>query len=178
MRGVIVVDVGKCLGCRSCEVRCAVEHSRSKTLHDAVRESPVPRPRVRVEPVDALAVPLHCRHCEDAPCVKVCPSGALEKPAAEEPVRVGSDRCVGCGWCVIACPFGVIAMDEAGRAVINCDLCLERLRRDEPPACVEGCPTGALQLKSLEEVPPAEREGYLTGIPGGSGTAARRSGRE
>jgi carbon-monoxide dehydrogenase iron sulfur subunit len=179
MKGVIVIDVEKCLGCKSCQLQCALEHSRSKALHHAIRERPAPRARVRVEAVDDLAIPLQCHHCEDAPCVKVCPSHALEKAGADEPVLITNERCIGCTWCIIACPFGVIAMDDTGKAVINCDLCLERLGDKKLPACVEGCLTKALQFKSLSEVTSEKRRRYLTSIVHGDGasppTSRRRS---
>ena len=164
MKGVIVVDVEKCLGCKSCQLQCALEHSRSKNLHEAIHEYPPPRWRITVEAVDDLAAPRQCRHCEDAPCVQVCPSQALSKPAADGPVMLDGDRCIGCSLCVTACPFGGIAMDDVAGAVIKCDFCLARLEEDRLPACVEGCPTNALQFKRLEEVAPEKRKKYLTGI--------------
>ncbi|MEI6633972.1 MAG: 4Fe-4S dicluster domain-containing protein [Chlamydiota bacterium] len=167
MKGVIVIDVEKCLGCRSCQVQCALEHSHSKNLVEAIRERPAPRARVRVEAVDGLAVPLQCRHCEDAPCVRVCPSHALEKPGIDDPVSVTNERCIGCSLCILACPFGVIDMDVTGKAIVNCDLCVERLKNDRLPACVEGCPTKALQFKSLKDVSSGKRRKYLTAIARG-----------
>jgi anaerobic carbon-monoxide dehydrogenase iron sulfur subunit len=167
MKGVIVIDVEKCLGCRSCQVQCALEHSRSKELVGAIRELPSPRARVRVEAVDGRAVPLQCRHCEDAPCVRVCPSHTLEKPGVDDPVSVTNERCIGCGLCILACPFGVIDMDATGKAVVNCDLCVARLHTDRLPACVEGCPTKALQFKSLKDVSSQKRRKYLTTIARG-----------
>lgn len=164
MKGAIVIDIEKCLGCRSCQVRCAVAHSRSKELFAAVLERPVPRARVRVEAVDGLAVPLQCRHCEDAPCVRVCPSRALEKTGADEPVSIEERRCIGCGLCVIACPFGVIEMGTAGTGVVHCDLCVERLRSGGIPACVEGCPTKALRFTTLDDEASGKRRKYLTSI--------------
>lgn len=167
MKGVIVIDIERCLGCKSCQVQCAIEHSRSKRLEEAIRELPAPRARVRVEAVDGLAVPLQCRHCEDAPCVRVCPSRALEKAGVEDPVTVTNERCIGCALCVLACPFGLIEMDAAGGSVINCDLCAARLKDGRPPACVEGCPTKALRFKELKDVSSEKRAKYLTAIARG-----------
>lgn len=167
MKGIIVVDVEKCLACRSCQVQCAVEHSRARELVAAIRERPAPRARVRVEAVDGLAVPLQCRHCADAPCVRVCPSRALEKAGPDDPVSVVNERCIGCRLCVLACPFGLIDMDESGNAVVNCDLCVERLKRDRLPACVEGCPTKALRFMDLKDVSSEKRMKYLTSIARG-----------
>ena len=170
MKGVIVIDIEKCLGCKSCQIQCALEHSQSKDLYKAIYEYPPPKGRVTVEVVDDLITPLQCRHCEDAPCVKVCPSRAIEKSGGDEPVLIDNERCIGCEWCIIVCPFGVISMDSASKAVINCDLCIERLKEDKVPACVEGCPTKALQFKSLKEVTSEKRRKYLTSIVQGDNT--------
>lgn len=152
MKGVIYIDLERCLACRSCEVECAVAHSGAKVLEQAVREDPQPQPRVRVEGAEEFAVPLQCRHCEEAPCVAICPTGAMEKLGPQEPVVIDTERCIGCKWCILVCPFGVLQMDRAGKVIIKCDLCLERIEAGEEPACVVACPTGALQYLSIEEV--------------------------
>ena len=144
MKGMIVVRVDRCLGCNSCRVACAVEHSASKNLLGAIGESPAPRARVRVEPGPGFAVPLQCRHCEDAPCVLVCPTKALHRNSDQGPVLVEAGRCIGCKFCVVVCPFGVIESSPDGKAVVKCDLCTERTEAGKPPACVAACPTGAL----------------------------------
>lgn len=152
MPKVIVVDIEKCMGCKSCELQCAVAHSASKELTSAIQESPRPRHRVTVIAVGEMAVPLQCRHCEDAPCVAICPTGALQKPNPEGPVTIDQDLCIGCKSCLLVCPFGVISLGPEGKSLIKCDMCMERLEAGQPPACVEACPTGALQLKDVEEL--------------------------
>ncbi|MGQ9629265.1 MAG: 4Fe-4S dicluster domain-containing protein [bacterium] len=149
---MIHIEVSKCLACKSCELECAVSHSRSESLYEAVRNGERPQKRIVVESIGALSIPLQCRHCEDAPCVAVCPTGAMEKLGTEEPVLIREERCIGCKACVAVCPFGVIYMSNEGRAVVKCDLCIDRLERGERPACVMGCPTGAIQFKSVEEI--------------------------
>lgn len=151
MKKVIYIDVEKCLGCRSCELECAVAHSAAKSLLGALREEPRPRPRVQVETAEGFIVPLQCRHCEDAPCVAVCPSGALKKLGPEQPVIFQEERCIGCMTCVVACPFGLIRPDR-DRSVLKCDFCIERQEEGLEPACVSACPTGAIQVRSLDEV--------------------------
>jgi len=161
---VIAVEIEKCMGCRSCELACAVAHSASKQLATAIRERPRPQHRVTVMPVRDLAVPLQCRHCEDPPCVAVCPTGALQKTETEGAVLIDADKCIGCKACILVCPFGVIALSEDGHAIIKCDLCVERLEQGEEPACVAACPTRALSLKTVEEVAAAHRERSLGDI--------------
>jgi len=151
MKRQIYVDIEKCLGCKSCEVACAVAHSQSKDLWLAIAERPLPQARVRVEAAEGFAIPLHCRHCEDAPCVQVCPTHAMSRADADEPVICNASRCIGCTLCVLVCPFGVLRMNRSGKAIVKCDLCIELLREGQNPACVTACPTHAIRLISAEE---------------------------
>lgn len=152
MKGVIVVNVEKCLACKSCETACAVAHSKSKNLFEAIRERPLSQPRITVEQAESFSIPLQCRHCENAPCVTICPTKAIEKMGVEEPVIIKDSSCIGCKWCILVCPFGVLKMGREGKVVIKCDLCVERLEEDQLPACVESCPTQAIQYKSIDEI--------------------------
>ncbi|MCK4419737.1 4Fe-4S dicluster domain-containing protein [Candidatus Aerophobetes bacterium] len=161
MNYVITVNVDKCLGCRSCEMACAVAHSNSKELFTAIGEEPLPQYRVTVESVGEIVLPLQCRHCEDAPCVTVCPTHALEKAGPGGPVIIKEELCIGCKWCILICPFGVIGMNREGKAAIKCDLCQERTGEGEQPACVEACPTGALSFEKIEEVIKEKKRKFL-----------------
>ena len=152
MSKTIVTDIEKCVACKGCEIACALEHSASKRLEEAVRESPAPQSRVAVLANDRYSVPLQCRHCEDAPCIFVCPTLAMHRQAVGSPVLIDRDKCIGCRACLVACPFGAIDMARDGRAVVKCDLCLERSLRGEQPACVESCPTGAMRLCETEDL--------------------------
>jgi Fe-S-cluster-containing dehydrogenase component len=103
-----------------------------------------------------------CRHCEDAPCVVVCPSKALEKSGSEQPVMVSADRCIGCKLCMLVCPFGVILFNQDKKAAFKCDICLQRQAAGKPPACVAACKSGSLQLVSLEEFTRKKRQQAAT----------------
>jgi carbon-monoxide dehydrogenase iron sulfur subunit len=164
MKGMIIVDVDKCNACKSCEIACAVEHSISKDLYQAIHEEPAPRARVSVQKGISFSVPLQCRQCANAPCVALCPTDALYREDQESPVLLNEEKCIGCDWCVLACPFGVIRMDEGRKIIIKCDQCFERVQRGELPACVSACPTGALTFKELEKVREERRDGYLVEI--------------
>ena len=154
----IVADPKRCLACRTCELACALAHAAAEDLLEAIRAEGA-RPRIYIESAGRLAVPLQCRHCEDAPCVRVCPSGALWRPDDAGPVLVQQDRCIGCAFCVEACPFGVIRVarqvradaSENGLVVIKCDLCQQRQAAGLPPACVTSCPVRALSFEAVEE---------------------------
>lgn len=146
MKLLILIDSRKCLGCRSCEIACAVEHSKSKELVEAIKESPRPQYRIQLESLEDICVPLHCRHCEAAPCVQVCPTRAIKKEKLDSPVVIDDKICVGCSFCIIVCQYGIPRLSKEGRALIKCDLCIERLEKGDVPACVFACPTGAIKF--------------------------------
>jgi len=146
----IVADPTKCLACRACEVACALSHADSDDLAEAIFKQGA-TPRIYIELAGEVAVPLQCRHCEDAPCVRVCPSGALSRPSKAEPVLVDQERCIGCAFCVQACPFGVIRIASNDKVVIKCDLCVERQGEGLEPACVTACPVGALVFADVDD---------------------------
>jgi len=123
---------------------CAVEHSNAKELAAAVLACERVGSAVSITACQGRAVPIHCNHCDDAPCVIVCPTGAISRRSPDDPVLVDKDRCIGCRMCVQACPFGVIVMNPSGRGAAKCDLCVARQRQGRDPACAEACPTGAL----------------------------------
>jgi carbon-monoxide dehydrogenase iron sulfur subunit len=152
MGKTIIVDIEKCLACKSCEIACAIAHSKSKILEEAIEEQPTPQTRVAVEAAGELAVPLQCRHCEDAPCISVCPTQAIHRHEADGPVLIEQEKCIGCKFCLMACPFGVIDVSTDGKIIIKCDLCIERTKAGQEPACVEACPTGALKLADEKDL--------------------------
>lgn len=156
----ILVEVSRCLGCKSCALACAVEHSHSKSLFGAVAERPLPRPRVFVEAADGVKAPLQCRHCEDAPCVSVCVYGAMRQEKGRGVVQHLREKCLGCWMCAMVCPFGVIAREEERKIAVKCDRCPDR----EKPACVEACPTKALVFAEVETAEKAKRKKFLKGM--------------
>jgi len=151
MAKFIVVDETRCLSCGQCMISCALAHGESDTLVQAVTEGEALQPRVHVEPAGEYGMPMQCRHCTDAPCMAICPSGAIDRASDDAPVLIDQDRCIGCSYCMIACPFGVIEMVRDGKAAVKCDLCIERTEAGEAPACVEGCPTGALSFQEMND---------------------------
>lgn len=152
MSKVIVTDIQKCVACKTCEIACALEHSTSKKLEEAVLESPAPQSRVSVLANGTYSVPLQCRHCEDAPCIMVCPTRAMHRGQIGEPVLIDRELCIGCRACIMACPFGSIEMSRGGRAVVKCDLCIERSAHGQEPACVSSCPTNAMRCCDPRDV--------------------------
>jgi anaerobic carbon-monoxide dehydrogenase iron sulfur subunit len=136
-----------CIGCRLCEVHCAVQHSKSGDIVKAFRrETPRPQSRLVVEEHENLSFGIQCRHCEDPICVFSCISGAMQRNP-DGTVLPDKDRCVGCWTCVMVCPYGAIKRSPGDEHVAQkCDMCPGL----EVPACVANCPNGALTLEETK----------------------------
>ncbi len=162
---IVFIDPTRCVGCRSCEIACAVEHSMSKDLFTAIKEYPKPLKRIRVVYLWDLGLPspLNCRHCEQAPCVEVCPTRALYRDK-DGAVMLDPLKCIGCLTCAVACPFGIPELDIFNKIMYKCDLCPDRRAKGLPPACVEACPTGALMYGTVEEVMKKRKEAVIRSI--------------
>lgn len=149
----------KCLSCHQCEMACAVQHSISGNIYSAISEPIPPQSRIFVESdySDAVSVPNKCRHCNPAPCINSCPSGALNRDNDSGVVLLDENKCISCRNCLINCPFGVITFRKSnkcnnGRVVsIKCDECIERTRQSKLPACVDACKSGALQFTEIDD---------------------------
>lgn len=139
MNRFIIADSAKCIGCRTCEVACVVSHQENQ---DCAAISPKAfSARIRVVKSGAFTTAVTCHHCEDAPCANVCPVGAISRVSGA--VFVEQSLCIGCKSCMLACPFGAmdVKVHDAQVQALKCDLCLHR---ENGPACVEACPTQAL----------------------------------
>lgn len=141
---VLYSDLELCLGCKSCEIACAIEHSKDGTLESAIREGI--KPRISVVYVGA-PVPVTCMHCQEAPCMEICPTHAIGRNNGA--VIVDSSKCIGCRACAIVCPYGAVFV---GKVANKCDLCVDRVKTGRKPACVESCPVGALKFEKIEDI--------------------------
>jgi formate dehydrogenase iron-sulfur subunit len=97
-----------------------------------------------------------CKHCERAGCLEACPTGAILRTEIGS-VYIQPDVCNGCGYCVSACPFGVVARREDDGRAWKCTLCYDRQKGGMIPACAKACPTASIQFGELGESPPARR---------------------
>ncbi len=99
-----------------------------------------------------------CKHCANAPCLEACPTGAIIRTEFDT-VYVQQDICNGCGYCIVACPFGVIARDEQGdHTAHKCTLCYDRLKDGLEPACAKACPTDSIVFGEVEQLKQQARE--------------------
>jgi len=145
---VIGVYLDRCTGCKTCELYCAVERgSNGKTLLKAVQEVPLPQSRIRLEGDNTVPLPVQCRHCLEAPCLKACLTGALTRDPKSNLVIVQEDRCLACWTCTMFCPYGVIFPWPERKLALKCDRCVYM----ESPVCLEVCPCQALELVDLDD---------------------------
>lgn len=162
MEKIIVVNIEKCMGCHSCELACAVSHSKAGTLAEMIQNGERPGSRIVIEAIDRKPVPVNCSHCETALCMIVCPSGAIQRKGDKEPVIIDPEKCIGCRLCVQACPFGMVILNPEGKGVIKCDLCIERLEDGKEPACVSACPASALRYLEGNEAGKVKRKNWAS----------------
>lgn len=102
--------------------------------------------------VYAYYLSIACNHCSDPACVKACPTGAHHKRTEDGLVVINTDKCIGCGNCAKACPYGAPELDEKAHKMTKCDACLNRLEQGLQPICVEACPQRALEFGDIEEL--------------------------
>lgn len=135
----IEFEIDKCLACRSCEIACAIEHSKSKDIYKAHLEDDKPVQRRNLKKIGSKCFTISCYHCEDALCIEACITSAIRKNENGE-VICDSQKCIGCGMCIMVCPFGAIKLKET--YIVKCDMCPDR---KDSYACIEACPTKALK---------------------------------
>lgn len=165
----VLVDTTLCVGCRACEAACSeanrlpepvmpgeeavFERTRTTDSRTYTVVNRHPNPTGDGAP---RFVKTQCMHCVTPACASACPVRALEKTPGG-PVAYHPDRCIGCRYCMVACPFGVpkFEYEKPLPSVQKCSFCIDRLRQGKLPACTQVCPTGALKFgkrKALLEV--------------------------
>ena len=144
-RAGFVVDLRRCVGCHACSVSCKTENA-------------IPlggfRTRVRYlehpEKETLSFLPMICMHCQDAPCLKACPTEAVTR-LNDGRVVIDQDKCCGMKACIAACPYGAIYIDAKSGRADKCDMCTHRTSLDMDPACVASCPTQTLRFGDLAD---------------------------
>ncbi|MFA9440200.1 4Fe-4S dicluster domain-containing protein [Uliginosibacterium sp. sgz301328] len=153
MNRFVITEPSKCIGCRTCEVACAMAHPLDE---DTALTPQNFSPRLTVQRIGSITTAVMCRQCDDAPCAKACPVNAIV--FAHDSVQVVQSRCIGCKSCVVACPYGAMnvvnvtapaqpqtffASRRAKSEAQKCDLCIDRA---DGQACITACPTNAIRL--------------------------------
>jgi sulfite dehydrogenase (quinone) subunit SoeB len=165
----LVIDLDTCVGCHACAVACK-EWNVGGMAAPLTDENPYGADphgvwfnRVHSYTIDALNdqpettlhFPRSCLHCEQAPCVTVCPTGASYKRAEDGIVLIDEDKCIGCKLCSWACPYGAREYSQVEGVMKKCTLCVDRIYNEHipeesrQPACVQACPTRARHYGDL-----------------------------
>jgi Fe-S-cluster-containing dehydrogenase component/formate-dependent nitrite reductase membrane component NrfD len=160
------IDLRKCIGCHACTIACKAEH-----------EIPVGVNRCWVKTVEKgtfpdarrLFFPVLCNQCEDAPCVRICPTRALYR-RRDGIVDLHGDRCIGCRACMEACPYDQLFIDPNTHTAEKCNFCANRVENELLPACVSVCPTecrifGDLDDPGSEVAQIVHREAFMVRKP-------------
>lgn len=147
-RYAMVTDLRRCVGCEACTAACNAEwqvppgHARTR-----VHRTPLAG---RFPDLASSVFVAQCNHCDEPPCVPVCPSGATFQ-ADDGVVKIDRDLCIGCGFCVDACPYDARFVDPVRKKADKCDFCSARIARGEAPACVATCTAHAKTFGDLED---------------------------
>jgi len=176
-RWIFLVDTQKCVGCGFCVKACKLENEvpydapvtrtwveRYVVTKDGKHHidspmggrdgftTPVVRgEKIRAEDITkAFFVPKLCNQCENPPCVQVCPVGATFQ-TGDGVVLVDREWCIGCGYCIMACPYGVRFFHPVYKVAEKCTFCYHRISKGETTACVQACPFGARQIGNLRD---------------------------
>ena len=162
-----LIDTSKCIGCGSCVRACAAENKVPDGFYRTwieryvigMEQTHVDSPnggkdgfgpvQVGFTATKSFFVPKMCNHCRATPCVQVCPVGASYR-TKDGVVMVDTERCIGCAYCVQACPFGSRFISPVTHTAEKCTWCYHRVTKGLKPACVEVCPTGTRQFGDLK----------------------------
>jgi formate dehydrogenase iron-sulfur subunit len=168
-------DTTICIGCKACEVACKEWNQlpghapqfldsfdntgkldQQNWRHVQFHERQTPQGGVAWNMMSDV-----CKHCVNAPCLDVCPTGAILRTEFDT-VYIQEPACNGCRDCVAACPFGVIHMSERAHVAQKCTFCYDRLQNDLQPACAKVCPTESIKFGDLDEMRKVARERLAT----------------
>ncbi len=155
----VLIDTTKCVGCQQCQVACQQAHNlpvdKTQRALCAVSPSVVKVANISTDLTQPKLKPVkwQCMNCVNPSCVAACTVGALQK-RPDGPVIYDNNRCIGCRYCMYACPFGVptFEWDKQFSLIVKCDGCAERRDQGKLPACVEACPAQALTYGNRNEL--------------------------
>lgn len=152
------IDLVKCTGCKTCVIACKDAHSLPvgtnyrKVIEFVEGDWKKDANGAWLQDVRGYYVPIACNECADPACVKVCPTKAHFKRESDGLVLIDEEKCIGCGACSQACPYGAPVLDETAHKMHKCDACADRLAQGLLPICVEACPQRAIEFGEISEL--------------------------
>ena len=151
------IDLVKCTGCKTCVIACKDAHSlpvgtNYRKVIEFVEGDWKKDANGGLQDVRGYYVPIACNECADPACVKVCPTKAHFKRESDGLVLIDEKKCIGCGACAQACPYGAPVLDETAHKMHKCDACADRLAQGLLPICVEACPQRAIEFGEISEL--------------------------
>ena len=153
MQYVIATECNKCVRCLACTTACKVENEQPLGQYwtAILRVGPNPINEGDVFPnVEMYYLPIKCQHCYNPDCVHVCPTGASHK-TEDGTVQIDKDLCIGCQFCVMACPYGVRSLNKESKVVEKCTMCEQLIAAGEQPECVASCTGQALHFGDIDD---------------------------
>lgn len=137
----MIFDQNKCVGCSDCEIACSKVNKVPKGQHRLYVEDQTNPNNI----MDKKYMRISCQQCIDSPCTQVCPTNACHRDSITDIVTMNTDDCIGCKYCIVACPYDVRFINEQTKAAENCNFCKDtNLKEGKIPACVESCKYDAL----------------------------------
>jgi len=165
---VMAIEIEKCIGCRRCLAACKTENNvpedeglnrtwleryevggNGKLNVEFISNTELYEGEAFQNGEKGFFVPKLCNQCANPPCVSICPVNATFK-TADGVILVDKDRCIGCKYCVVACPYGARYLHPEKLVVDKCTFCYHRITKGLKPACVQACPTGARMFGDLK----------------------------
>ncbi len=168
-------NASRCTGCRTCQLACADYHDLScehwyRKVYEYGDGTWTRSGEGWVTDCFTYHVSVACNHCDDPACVKACPTGAMRKDGEAGLVSVDADRCIGCGYCAMACPYGNPTIDRAKGHSVKCNGCAERVAEGKLPICVQSCPLHALDFGPVDEMRELGEQADIAPLPSKSYT--------
>ena len=169
-------DGKRCTGCKTCEMACkdcydlATDVAYRKIYEYGGGSWSQDENGFYVPDVFTYYVSMSCNHCDDPACTKVCPTGAMHKDDETGLVSVDAQKCIGCGYCHMACPYNAPKVDRSVGHSVKCDGCAERVAAGMTPICVEACPQRALAFGPADEMAAMGQRGGIAPLPDNSYT--------
>lgn len=149
MRNTLVINLDRCHGCDSCITTCKFENGLQ--LGEYFSRVISVGPNGTFPDVEQYWLPVQCQQCENPQCVAVCPTAASYRDPDTGVVLVDASKCIGCQYCVYACPYGVRSVNKATGVAQKCTLCSQLTSSGGTPPCVHNCPTGGRFFGDLDD---------------------------